>query len=411
MRRQPPKVPRPEPVARAESPTLAALAADATPAAVRAFWSGPAARLPLVEDVPGGSGEEVLVSFCWRDADAEQVLLFANRLTDETRLEDSLLTRIPGTDVWHVTYRLRADWRASYCFLPQAPGQRPAWLGEDDQVAIRAALDRGLADPRNPDVCHNRLGVAQSVASLPAAPPQPWLVRRGDVAPGPLEETRLPDGRRAWLHDPAAAGTDEELPALVVLDGEVWAGQQDLPASLDNLHAEGWVRGWRTVFVESGGREQRWAELAADGNGVELVVDTVLPWLRARRAVLAGPRHVTVAGQSLGGLTALRAGLLAPEAVGNVVSHSASLWQDDLLDAVARHRPATEPLRVHLAHGAQEWVLGPHHRTLAEAMTARGIALDVAVHNGGHDYAWWRGGIADGLLAVRGIGAAYLRPA
>lgn len=408
MRRQPPKVPRPEPVPREPSPTLEALAADPTPAAVSDFWAGPGARLPLVEPVPGGSGEEVLVSFCWRDPGAEQVLLFANRLTDETRLADSLLSRIPGTDVWHVTYRLRADWRASYCFLPQAPGQRPAWLGEGDQVAIRAALDRGLADPRNPDTCRNRLGAAQSVASLPAAPPQPWLVRRGEVARGPLEACTLPDGRRAWLHDPAEAAAAEALPALVVLDGEVWTDSQDLPTTLDNLSAEGWVRGWRTVFVESGGREQRWAELAADGTGVELVVDTVLPWLRERRAVLPGPRHVTVAGQSLGGLTALRAGLLAPEAVGNVVSHSASLWQDDLLDAVARHRPAEGPLRVHLAHGAQEWVLGPHHRALAAALEARAISLDVAVHNGGHDYAWWRGGIADGLLAVHGIGAARL---
>jgi enterochelin esterase family protein len=354
--------------------------------------------LPLVE--PSGTPGECLVTFCWRDDEAAEVLLFANRITDETRLEASLLSRLAGTDLWHVTYRLAGDWRASYAFLSRRAGERAPWLGEGDQVAIRAALDRGRPDPRNPDTCRNRAGVVQSVVALPGAPAQPWLARRDDVPAGPVVEDLLPDGRRAWLHDPSDVPADVALPALVVLDGEVWVGTQDLPTTLDNLRADGLVPGFRTVFVESGGRERRWAELTAGGDGVRLVVDAVLPWLRARRCVLADPRTVAVAGQSLGGLTALRAGLEEPGRVGNVLSLSASVWQDPLLDLVRDHAGHGDDLWVHLGHGRQEWVLAPGHRDLARALAERGIPVEVAEYNGGHDYAWWRGAVADSLVAL-----------
>jgi len=124
----------------------------------------------------------------------------------------------------------------------------------------------------------------------------------------------------------------------------------------------------------------------------------LLPWLADRRAVPADPGAVAVAGQSLGGLTALRAGLLRPDRIGNVISHSASLWQDDLAAECAA--AAGSGLRIHLAHGSQEWVLaGPHH-DLAARLRAAGLEVDAVEQNGGHDYAWWRGGIADGLRWV-----------
>ena len=79
---------------------------------VPAFWER-VDRLPLVEP---GPADEAVVTFCWRDADAEQVLLFANRLIDETSLADTLLERKAGTDLWHASFRMGSDWRASYAF-------------------------------------------------------------------------------------------------------------------------------------------------------------------------------------------------------------------------------------------------------------------------------------------------------
>lgn len=378
--RQPPKVPRPAPVPRVATSDPEELVT--------------AERLPRIR--PAGDGL-VDVTFGWRDRDAEQVLLFANRLTDETHLADTLLERLPGTDLWHATFRMGADWRASYSFLVQRPGERAPWLAataeRTDQVALRAALDRGRADPCNPDTCRNRAGVVQSVVSGPQAPAQPWLAPRAGVTPGSLTEAAGPGGRRVWLHEPARCEPGQVMPLLVVLDGEVWVGPQSLPTTLDNLVADGEVPPVRTVFLDSGGREARWADLGADGAAEEYVARQLVPWIAERRGVLPG--GVAVAGQSLGGLTALRLGLRHPDVVRHVISHSASLWQDDLaaeLDAVTG-----APARVHLGHGAQEWVLAPPHHALAGRLREAGVEVTAVEHNGGHDYAWWRGALADGI--------------
>ncbi|MFT4262079.1 MAG: DUF3327 domain-containing protein [Nocardioides sp.] len=364
--RRPPKVPRPHPIPRLPSPD----------------------PVPARTTVDGDR-----FTFVWPDPDgeAEAVLLFANRLTDETQLDQTLLERSDG--VWHATFGMGADWRASYAFLVQRRGEPAPWLAGErgDQVAIRATLDRGLPDPGNPLSCHNRAGVRQSVVEGPDAPPQPWLAERPGVARGAVEETAAPGGRRVWLYDPPGVALGAEVPLIVVLDGEVWAGLQSLPTTLDNLLADG-VGPVRAVLVDSGGRDARWQDLSSDGSGASYVVDELIPWVRGLRGVTPGPGAVGVVGQSLGGLTALRLGLTRPDAVAGVVSHSASLWQDGLLDL---DPPAG--VRVFLGHGSQEWVLDGPHRALADRLRAAGVELEVSIHNGGHDYAWWRGGVAEGI--------------
>lgn len=357
---------------------------------VASFWRDCAGRLPLVEpsDTPGSR----VVTFCWRDPEATAVLLFANRLTDETSLADTLLERLPGSDLWHASFRMGADWRASYSFLVQRPGEPAPWE-VDGQVSLRAALDRGHPDPLNPETCRNRAGVLQSVVSLPSAPEQPWLAERAGVPRGRVEQLSGPDGRDVWIYDAPGLADDTAAPLLVVLDGEVWTSSQSLPTILDNLVADDEVPPLRAVLQSSGGTDRRWAELGAGGGSTAYLVDTLLPWLADRRGVDRG--RIVVAGQSLGGLTALRAGLARPDVFAAVISESASLWQDDLAAEVAG--AAGAPVRIHLAHGSQEWVLTGPHAALADRLRAAGIEVSVAATNGGHDYAWWRGDLADGL--------------
>lgn len=180
---------------------------------------------------------------------------------------------------------------------------------------------------------------------------------------------------------------------MVALDGEVWTSHQSLPTTLDNLVADGEIPPVRAVLVSSGGVDRRWSELGAGGSGPAYLIEELLPWVAGLRAVDLS--RVVVAGQSLGGLTALRAGLARPDAVSAVVSASASLWQDDLAAEVVA--AAGSGLRVHLAHGSQEWVLAGPHADLADRLRRAGLEVAAVAHNGGHDYAWWRGDIADGL--------------
>lgn len=398
--RTPPKVPRPERAPLAISPLIDGLhraLARQDGLALTAFWDGPGMRSPLIEAAPGNPRERI-VTFLWRDAAAEEVLLFVNRLTDERNLEDSLMRRLPGSDLWHLSYRMVSDWRASYCCLPRARGERPPWRDEADQIAIRAALDHGLPDPRNPERSRGRAGAVHSVVALPDAPAQPWLAGRGaDVPRRAVEEMTGPEGRTVWVHRPATTASAGSLPIVVVLDGDVWTTSQDLATTVDNLRDDGLIPPALFLFLDSGGRARRWHELGG-GDGVSYIVDRLLPWAQGRLNGTTEPHGVVVAGQSLGALTALRCGILRPDRVGAVLSQSASLWQDDLSGAIAGADLAR--LRVHLEVGRQEWVLREPNRQLARRLDDAGADVGFVEYNGGHDYACWRGGIADGLVTL-----------
>ncbi|MFT4107985.1 enterochelin esterase domain-containing protein [Propionicimonas sp.] len=395
----PPKVPRPWPAPLACSPAISALgdavAADPSRAGrlVAEFWAGTPA--PLVETDPAG---ECLVTFTRHDPDAEQVLLFVNRLTDERRLDDSLMQRLPGTALWHLTYRMGADWRASYAFLPRPAGARAAWRDDADQVAIRAALDHGLPDQRNRLTCRNRSGRELSVVELPQAPAQRWLT--GAAPAGELLEHALPDGRTCWTYRPP--GADGPLPVVVCLDGEVWLRTHNLPASVDALVLAGLIRPPLLVLVPSAGREARWADLGGDAPLVDWIADVLLPWLGERFDLGPAATDRIVAGQSLGGTVALLAATLRPDAVGGFISQSASLWQPGVLERVASGLGAGT--RGHLEVGRQEWVLLGPHRDLRDRLAARGVRPGYVEFNGGHDDACWRGGMADALQSVLGAG-------
>ncbi|WP_062217562.1 enterochelin esterase domain-containing protein [Streptomyces sp. NBRC 109706] len=397
--RTPPKVPRPTPAPRTAGPAVERLRHDlaaADPGDRRAvlerFRRTTARTTPLVEPVDGSPGEAV-VTFLWWDATAERVLLFVNRLTDERRLDDSLMARLPGTDLWHLSYRMPVTWRASYALLPHADTGPPPWR-VGDQAALRQALDRGRTDPHNPASCQNRAGRVQSVVALDQAPAQRWLAPRPGVARGRLTERPGPDGRRVWVYEPAGLDPAEPGDLLVVLDGDVWTTTQDLPTTLDNLRHDRAIRPLRALLVDSGDRASRWRDLA-DGGAAASVAGELLDWARREHPVPDTPSAVTVAGQSLGGLTALNTVVRHPDRVGAAISQSASLWQGDpTTDAAVRR---LDGVRAWVEVGTEEWILHPPHRPMVDRLAALGADVAYVEYTGGHDYACWRGGIADGL--------------
>lgn len=378
QRRTPPKLPRTSPAPLTTSPALEERFAAGDD--VLAWWRALAPG-PLLEPHPDGT---VTVTFWWSDSRAEQVLLFANRITDERNLAASLMRRLPGSDLWHLSYRMEPDWRASYGFVPVGPGQTPPW--HTDQAGIREVLDLALPDPGNPRRISNRVGNELSVVELPAAPPQPWIRQRRGSTRRRIEVLG-PAGRRVWL-SPAPFGG--EAPLVIGLDGEFWLDQLSL--TVDNLAEDGLIRAPHVLLLDSGGRSRRWRELSAGALAGYLATD-LLDWVRNHLPISPRPQDVVVVGQSLGGLTALHTVLDHSDRIASAVSQSASLWQEDL---------AVPPLfgagvRIHLEVGRQEWVLDPPHRELAPRLSAAGVDARLTRFNGGHDYACWQGGIGDGL--------------
>lgn len=383
---------------------------------------------PLLEADPTQEGK-YLVTFLWRGA-AHSVLLFVNRLTDEKNLADSYMRRLPGTDTWYLTYRMDADWRASYCFLPALAAAQAPWL-QGSQVRLRQALDGGLPDPHNPVTCTNRRGFVQSVVSLPLAPAWPlgqWPVfsddagagrfdggglgaGRGDADAGSLDAGRLDVvadldtlGRQIWVYTPAPISRTQSYPVLLVLDGEVWLKRHHLHLALAQLMDAGLIAPAYIVFIDSGGTEQRWQELGdSESDFGGYLSGQLLNWLKAHYAISPKPAERVVIGQSLGALTVLRTLVAYPQLIGAGISQSASLWQDVLFNELNALDATQTPLagtRAWIEVGSQEWILAPLQPKAVHQLRKAGMQVKDMVYNGGHDYACWRINLASALMQL-----------
>ncbi|WP_416957773.1 enterochelin esterase [Streptomyces sp. Agncl-13] len=404
----PPRLARPDAVPRLTTPAVALPAPDG----VAEFWADVRRRgTPLVSPDPLGSADHLAVTFLWRGGPATRaVQVLPNKLGDPRTPEGNLMERLPGTDVWHWTLRLRHDWRGTYdLYVDEGDGPDPGTPEYWPRLRTRSRTD-----PFNSRTLPRRWGGDPvPYAELPAAPrAMDWEPRHG-VGHGTVTEhkvasTRLGGRRRVWLYEPPVPVRESaDLPVLVLLDGEHWQPRLGLAHLLDNLIADGRVPPLAAVLPESVDADTRWAELTCRPEFVGFLADELLPWAAGRVPVTDDPARTVVAGQSLGGLTAAYAGVAAPHRFGNVLAQSGSFWWPVGPDAewLTRHLAGTPrlPVRFRLSFGEQEWVALPAARRLRETLLSVGYHdASYREFNGGHDYLCWRTELADGLAELLG---------
>lgn len=412
--RHPPRLPRPHPLPRIAAPARTLPEPEAGPAAVEEFWAGARRRgTPLVAPDPQGSRDHRAVTYLWRGTPATRaVQVVPNKLTDPRDPRGNLMERVPGTDVWHWTVRLRHDWRGTYDFhVDEGDGPDPADPGYWPWMRTRRR-----PDPYNGRTLPRRWGGRPvPYAELPGAPAATDWTPRADVPRGTVTEHRvagesLGRERRVWLYTPPGARAkpmDDGLPVLVLLDGEHWQPRLGLAHLLDNLVADGRIPPLVAVLPDSVNADTRWDEMTCRAEHADFLAGELLPWAARELAVplTDDPARTVVAGQSLGGLTAAYAAYHAPHRFGNVLAQSGSFWWPDgpraeWLTARLAESPRL-PVRFWLSFGEQEWVALPAARRLRATLADAGY--DDAVYrefNGGHDYLCWRTELADGLVGL-----------
>ncbi|MFI6638822.1 alpha/beta hydrolase-fold protein [Streptomyces sp. NPDC050504] len=335
-----------------------------------AFWA--AARTPLSVPADGGGWTTL---FLWRGAPAT--------LSFESWSAPVPLRRWAGTDCWYAEVPMPARLRVTYQLL----------VGETE--ADRDAY----ADPLNP------LGAGgdRSIAATPDAPDQPhWpVVDASDVLPLPAARLRWNSarlgGRRTVRVHPAGGGG----PVVLLLDGDDWLYLHPAVTAFDSAVASGDLPPVTLVFLPA---RNRLAELGCDPVLWEAVRDELLP-LVAESGLPADTDRLVVAGQSLGGLSALYAALEFPGLVSRVACQSGSFWwtpdamgtADPLggplggtIAARLRERPDLSGLRIAFDVGEHETRMLPHC-ALAETLTEQaGATVRVSRSASDHDRAGWR---------------------
>lgn len=330
-----------------------------------AFWA--AAGAP--PSVPADNGGWVTL-FLWRGSEAS--------IGFESWSEPVPLRRWGQTDCWYAEVSMPARLRVTYQLL---------------------AGESAYADPLNPVGA----GGDRSIVATPDAPEQPhWpVVGADDVLPLPLTRIRWAaerlGGRRTVRVHPAGGGG----PVVLLLDGDDWLYLHPAMTAFDSAVASGEIPPVTLVFLPA---KDRAAEFACRPELWEAVRDELLP-LVAETGVPADPDRLVVAGQSLGGLSAMYAALEFPDLVSRVACQSGSFWwtpyamdRPDPLGgpvggAVAtrlRERPDLSGLRIAFDVGEHETRMLPHCE-LTESLTQQaGATVRVSRSASGHDRAGWR---------------------
>jgi enterochelin esterase family protein len=259
--------------------------------------------------------------------------------------------------------------------------------------------------------------MALSLLELPGAIEQPWHARSDGALSGTmtrhdLRSEILGNERPVWVHVPAADPQAAGYPVLVLLDGWYWAEAFPIAPTLEALIGLDATVPMATIMVDALDMKGiRTRELGCDPDFVRFLCDELLPWASERHPLRPEPAVTTIAGQSLGGLTAAFAGLERPDVFGNVIAQSGAFWwradtEFDLeREALARSfaERSAAPIRIWMEVGLLEGAdMVPTNRHLRDVLIAKGYDVTYREYHGGHDWVCWRGGLADALVALFG---------
>lgn len=362
------------------------------------------------------------ITFEWTDPDgdnpATDVLLrlqtLADNAHDDHDLSPYLMEQEPS-GLWSLRLELDDDLRSSYQFC--AVRQKALRGRHPDDEEYRDILALGIPDTTNPDSIGPStfpIYAPASVLSMPDAIPQPWFAKRSDIPTGSVTRHELDDESAFWLYVPASTPNKHEpMPLVVLFDGKVWMGI-DVVSTFDNLIADGAIPPTAVAIVDTIKGTHRRVWLTQPDVFMPFLLETLIPLVSERVRVTSDPGRTVVAGQSLGGLAAAYIGLHAPERFGLVLSQSGSYWwpgmderevvASDLISAYVTSPRAD--LRFFVEAGSLERNLVEKNRHLRDVLLAKGYPITYREFSGGHDYACWRGGLADGLIDLLSQGVS-----
>lgn len=381
---------------------------------------------PAVETQSEHEAPRSLMTFLWRQTAGVgrplTVLIEVDGYTPHPMASFTAMTQVPETDVWYVSLWLPPDALCSYVIVPvpaeagdppTEPKARRAWW-------CRQLDAHGQADPfsRWPA---QATGWGQVRATLRMGPwaalehqRQAQEYTSGQGQQWVWHSARLARSRRVWWHAPSRPGDRVawgERPWVLLLDGQAWAEQQSLFVDLDRVTSQGLIPPACYLAVDACDGATRSAELGCRPAFWEALHEELLPQAWATVGLEWQRPAMLVAGQSLGGLAALYAGLQWPQRYAAVISQSGAFWWPELDPDAAEHAWLLQRVRSGwrvgqavpclLQYGLRDQDdMRQISRDMACALTANGQRVHLQEYAGGHDWLCWREALLDGLASM-----------
>lgn len=390
---------------------------------------------PLIEPIHTDT-DHYLVTFLWRaQSHVRNVLLvsgLSNLSYSRTILPENLLSRLPGTDVWYRTYRVRSDARFTYRF-----SINDSLIPSEEEKTPATREAKFQPDPLNRR--HVSGPTSDSLVELPDAPLQYWILPRDEAPKGQLTKVAffskiLGNERSLTIYTPPAYDRlTRPYHLLILMDAEAYTSQIPAPVILDNLLNAEKIPPVVAVLVgnvAAGQPAARTAELSCHKPFARFLVEELLPWIHARYSISSLPAETMIGGASRGGLAAICAALEYPEQFGNVSAQSGFFVFKDrnwfknaspasAPDAESQEEMAWEqygivmqrvaaaaklPLRLYLDVGKFENNFHPSpliaNRHLRDVLIAKGYTVKYQEFAGHHSAVNWRGTFPDALLCA-----------
>lgn len=381
------------------------------------FWRDvESVSVPVIKNVAGNDDERD-VTFLWRSPKVlKGVYLFLNRVTDKQHFAKGMMNPVPHSDIWTLTLRLPATYRGSYTIteipletshemIVQLGGRHRAIIGQADPLSSHPGI-------------RVRGGRNESVLALDEAPAQTEWSALPDAYTGELFTSShkiAGQSRRVRLYIPDVPRL-QPMGLLVLPDAEIWFDQVELLHAIDIAIKNKRIKPLAVLGIDNRDDADRASILGGNRHIIDEIADKLLPQVRKEHAerVWADRSQTVFCGQSLGGVTALMAALHASEAFGSVICNSPSMWWmpdkdsrpvmfDEHQQSWVTNLMLADPpkdVRIRLAVGSLEGATVTHVALLHQALLRAGVDTHLSVYTGGHDYAWWRGALIDGLAEL-----------
>ncbi|WP_455844945.1 enterochelin esterase [Pantoea agglomerans] len=387
-----------------------------------AWWQAQQSQgIPRIELADDGQCQ---VTFFWRDPQGDETQSSTQRVwinitgvTDHhQRRPPQSLMRVAGTNVWYWQTSLPANWRGSYCLMPD--DQATDFTGIAEMSTLRNwwrdKFPTAQADPLNSlRGWSGGRGMGVSPLHLPHAPDQQlWQAVDNGTAPTiklqqqQWDSALLGNSRKVWIYTTGAANPAQR-PLAIMLDGQFWAHSMPIAGPLQQLTDAGSLPPAVYLFIDIIDREHRSRELPCNAQFWQAIQQELLPQIAQSTPYRQQADSTIVAGQSFGGLASVFAALHWPETFGNALSLSGSFWWPErgnphgwLLQALDSGLAPRQPLRFWLEAGKREGLILQANQQLQQQLSAAGYQVNYLPVEGGHDALCWRGGLLSGLQAL-----------
>jgi len=305
------------------------------------------------------------------------------------------LTRIAGTDVWHLTMELPPTSRVEYKL-----------------EVVRSGHGEWHNDPLNPNRARDPFG-ANSVAHAAGYELPEWSKFDPSARAGRLDEEIIIHskafGRRSYgVYLPARFRRSRRYPLLIVHDGHDYLRYASLGTVLDNLISRLEIP---DVIVALTSSPYRIGEYANDERHASFIVNDLVPQLERVFPLRADSQSRCLMGASFGAVAALSTAWRYPGRFGKLLLQSGSFAFTDISGG-SRRGPAFDPViqfmnqlranpnamseRVFMSCGMYESLIY-ENRSFVPVLQETGMDVRYVESRDGHNWENWRDRLREGL--------------